>query len=256
MHINAGIAGLVCAIMLGKRVGIGKEAMAPHKLTVTGIGTGMLLLGWFGFNAGSNLEANGLTALVIVNTILGAAAATLAWSLRGMADPWSRLLPRRSLRLVAGLVAITPLAAGWVDVGIVNRRPVAGFICLFAVVWLKKKLGYDDALARVSACSRWRHHRRRLTGIFVNPNWNGWLGWHGRDRLPRHRHLNPRWLNMPLETQMTAQIYSVVVAVALSAVVSVIALFICKFTVACVSKSRQSAKDLDCRATAERAYSS
>ncbi|MBC8036390.1 MAG: ammonia channel protein, partial [Rhizobiales bacterium] len=80
VHINAGVAGLVCALMLGKRVGLGKDAMAPHNLTFTLTGTGLLLFGWYGFNAGSNLEANGLTALVILNTTLAAAAAALAWA--------------------------------------------------------------------------------------------------------------------------------------------------------------------------------
>ena len=112
VHINAGVAGLVCAVMLGKRVGLGREAMAPHNLTVTLLGTGLLMFGWFGFSAGSNLEANGLTGLALLNTILGAAAATLAWvgcewltrghaSLLGAASgPLQDLWP--SLQLVAG----------------------------------------------------------------------------------------------------------------------------------------------------------
>jgi Amt family ammonium transporter len=113
VHINAGVAGLVCAIMLGKRLGLGKEAMAPHNLTVVLIGTGLLMFGWFGFNAGSNLESNGLTALVILNTILGAAAATLAWSFGEWATRGHPSLLGAASGMVAGLVAITP-ACGWV----------------------------------------------------------------------------------------------------------------------------------------------
>ena len=95
VHINAGVAGLVCAIVLGKRVGLGKDLMAPHNLTFVLTGTGLLLFGWFGFNAGSSLEANGLTALVILNTTIAAGAAGLAWiagewMFRGQPEPSGR----------------------------------------------------------------------------------------------------------------------------------------------------------------------
>jgi Amt family ammonium transporter len=134
VHINAGMAGLVCAIVLGPRVGYGKEPMPPHNLSLTLIGASLLWVGWFGFNAGSNLEANGLTALAFLNTTIATGAAALAW----MAGEWvfrghPSLLGAAS-GAVAGLVAVTP-ACGWVGPGgAIIVGLVAGFICLWAVV--------------------------------------------------------------------------------------------------------------------------
>ncbi|MGB9143879.1 MAG: ammonium transporter, partial [Aestuariivirga sp.] len=146
VHINAGVAGLVCAIVLGKRIGVGKEVMAPHSLPLTLIGACLLWVGWFGFNAGSNLEANGLTGLVFLNSILATAAAALAWTAGEWMTRGHPSLLGAVSGAVAGLVAITP-ACGWVGpMGGVVIGLLAGIICLWAVVWLKAKLGYDDAL--------------------------------------------------------------------------------------------------------------
>ena len=146
MHINAGIAGLIGAILLGKRLGYGKEAMAPHSLTMTMIGASLLWVGWFGFNAGSNLEANGTTAMVFANTFVATAAAALSWMfLEWMFKGKPSMLGAAS-GAVAGLVAITP-ACGWVGpMGSIALGLIAGAVCLWSVNSLKRMFGYDDAL--------------------------------------------------------------------------------------------------------------
>jgi ammonium transporter, Amt family len=254
VHINAGVAGLVCAYMLGKRIGLGKEAMAPHNLTVTAIGTGMLLLGWFGFNAGSNLEANGLTALVVLNTILGAAAATLAWSFGEWMTRGHASLLGAASGMVAGLVAITP-ACGWVGpMAAIVIGAVAGFVCLWAVVWLKKMLGYDDALDVFGVHGIGGIVGALLTGVFVNPNWTGgWMGQGVVDYVAADT--SSKVAAYSLGGQMTSQITSVMVAVVLSAVVSVIALFICKVTVGLRVEEQFEREGLDLSSHGERAYS-
>ena len=146
VHINAGIAGLVGALLLGKRLGYGREAMAPHSLTMTMIGASLLWVGWFGFNAGSNLEATGTTALVFANTFVATAAAALSWMfLEWMFKGKPSMLGAAS-GAVAGLVAITP-ACGWVGpMGAIALGIIAGAVCLWAVNGLKRRFGYDDAL--------------------------------------------------------------------------------------------------------------
>ena len=254
VHINAGVAGLVCAIMLGKRVGLGKEAMAPHNLTTTAIGTGMLLLGWFGFNAGSNLEANGLTALVLVNSILGAAAATLAWSLGEWFTRGHASFLGAASGMVAGLVAITP-ACGWVGpMSAIVIGLLAGFVCLGAVVWLKAKIGYDDALDVFGVHGVGGILGALLTGIFVNPNWTG--GWAGSGVTDYAAFdTSSKILEYSFSAQMISQIYGVVTAIVLSAVVSVIALLICKVTVGLRVEEQAEREGLDLSSHGERAYS-
>jgi Amt family ammonium transporter len=146
VHINAGIAGLVGCILIGKRVGFGKEALKPHSVTMTMIGTSLLWVGWFGFNVGSNLEANGLAALVFANTLLATAAATLSWVIAEwlMRDKPSML--GAASGAVAGLVAITP-ACGFVGpMGAIVLGLLAGVCCFYSVTSLKHWLGYDDSL--------------------------------------------------------------------------------------------------------------
>jgi ammonium transporter, Amt family len=146
VHINAGIAGLVGALLLGKRIGYGREAMAPHSLTMTMIGASLLWVGWFGFNAGSNLEANGTTAMVFANTFVATAAAALSWMfLEWMFKGRPSMLGAAS-GAVAGLVAITP-ACGWVGpMGAIALGCIVGAACLWSVNGLKRMFGYDDAL--------------------------------------------------------------------------------------------------------------
>jgi Amt family ammonium transporter len=146
VHINAGIAGLVGAIVIGKRVGYGKDNMAPHSMTLTMVGASMLWVGWFGFNAGSNLESNNGAALAMINTFTATAGAILTWVflealLRGKAS----MLGAAS-GLVAGLVAITPAAGFAGPVGAIFLGAVASAGCYFCVAVVKHKLGYDDSL--------------------------------------------------------------------------------------------------------------
>ena len=177
VHINAGIAGLVGCIMVGKRVGYGREAMPPHSLTMTMIGASLLWVGWFGFNVGSNLEATGIAALVMVNTILATAMATLAW----MALEW--LVRGKPTMLgaasgaIAGLVAITP-ACGYVGpMGSLVIGALAGIVCLWAVVWLKAKIGYDDSLDVFGVHCVGGILGALLTGVFASPELGGISWW-------------------------------------------------------------------------------
>jgi Amt family ammonium transporter len=145
VHINAGIAGLVGAYLLGKRVGFGREAFTPHSLTLTMIGASLLWVGWFGFNAGSAAAANGDAGLAFVNTIVATAAATLAWIGGEAIFKGKPSSLGAASGAVAGLVAVTP-AAGFIGpMGAIGLGVIAGFVCLWGVNGLKKLLGADDA---------------------------------------------------------------------------------------------------------------
>lgn len=173
VHINAGIAGLIGCLMIGKRVGYKKEFIAPHSVTMTMIGASLLWVGWFGFNAGSNLEANGVTALVVVNTLLATAAATLGW----MATEWvfkgkPSMLGAAS-GAIAGLVAITP-ACGFVGpMGSIVLGLLAGAVCFWAVTSLKNILGYDDSLDVFGVHGIGGIIGALGTGIFASPALGG-----------------------------------------------------------------------------------
>jgi len=146
VHINAGIAGLVGCLMIGKRIGYGKEAMPPHSTTMTMVGASLLWVGWFGFNVGSNLESTGFAAMVFVNTLLATAAAALAWMFVEWLVKGKPSMLGIASGAVAGLVAITP-ACGFVGpMGAIVLGIIAGIICLWGVSGLKKMFGYDDSL--------------------------------------------------------------------------------------------------------------
>ena len=146
VHIDAGIAGLVGCIMIGKRIGYPREPMPPHSLTMTMIGASLLWVGWFGFNAGSNLEANGGTALAFVNTMLATAAATLSWLFVEWAFKGKPSLLGMASGAVAGLVAITPACGFAGPMGSIILGLIVSPVCIFFVSTVKHKLGYDDAL--------------------------------------------------------------------------------------------------------------
>ncbi|MEZ5777563.1 MAG: ammonium transporter [Paracoccaceae bacterium] len=146
VHINAGIAALIGALFIGPRIGLGRDMMAPHSMTLTLVGAGILWVGWFGFNAGSNLEANGGAALAMINTFTATAGAILAWSgleavLRGKAS----MLGAAS-GMIAGLVAVTPAAGTVGPVGAIVLGAVAAGVCYFFVAVVKNRFGYDDSL--------------------------------------------------------------------------------------------------------------
>jgi Amt family ammonium transporter len=146
VHINAGIAGLVGALIVGKRVGFGRESMAPHSLTMTMIGAALLWVGWFGFNAGSALEANGTAALAMMNTFVATAAAALAWMLGERMTKGKPSLLGGASGAVAGLVAVTPASGYAGPMGAIVLGLVAGFVCMVFCSTVKNKMGYDDAL--------------------------------------------------------------------------------------------------------------
>jgi Amt family ammonium transporter len=146
VHINAGVSALVAALMLGKRLGYPEERMAPHSLTMTGIGTGLLWTGWFGFNAGSALEANGSAALAMINTFVATASAGLFWMLAERLNGHKGSALGFCSGIIAGLVAVTPAAGNSGPFGAIILGAVASVICYYAVTLLKPKLGYDDAL--------------------------------------------------------------------------------------------------------------
>ncbi len=146
VHINAGIAGLVGAFVLGKRIGYGKEAMTPHSVTMTMIGAALLWVGWFGFNVGSNLEANGTAGLAFINTFVATAAAAMSWMFFEWMLKGKPSMVGIASGAVAGLVAITP-ACGYVGpMGAIALGAIAGALCLWGVNGLKKMLGADDSL--------------------------------------------------------------------------------------------------------------
>ena len=176
VHINSGIAALVICLVLGKRLGYGKENLAPHNLVLTVIGASLLWVGWFGFNAGSALAANGSAGMAMLVTQIATAAAALAW----MFAEW--ITHRRPSVLgiasgaVAGLVAITP-AAGFVNpTGALLLGLIAGLVCFWAAVWLKIKLGYDDSLDVFAVHGMGGIVGAILTGVFADEAIGGTAG--------------------------------------------------------------------------------
>ncbi len=173
VHINAGIAGLVGAIMLGKRTGYGKEAMPPHSLTLSMVGASLLWVGWFGFNAGSNLEASGGAALAMINSFVATAAAALAWMfVEWMVKGKPSMLGVIS-GCIAGLVAVTPASGFAGPMGAIVLGLVAGVICFFAATSLKNALGYDDSLDVFGVHCIGGIIGALGTGILVNPALGG-----------------------------------------------------------------------------------
>ncbi|MGN6319843.1 ammonium transporter [Trinickia sp.] len=176
VHINAGIAGLVCALVLGKRVGYGREAMAPHNLVLTLMGAAMLWVGWFGFNAGSAVAADGRAGFAMLTTQVATACAALGW----MFVEWIAKGKPSALGIasgaVAGLVAITP-ASGFVGVGgSIAIGFIAGGVCFWSATWLKMKLGYDDSLDCFGVHGVGGIIGALLTGIFAVKDIGGFDG--------------------------------------------------------------------------------
>ena len=173
VHINAAVAGLVGAYVIGKRIGYGKESMAPHSLTLTMVGASLLWVGWFGFNAGSALEASGSAALAFANTLFATAAATLAWTLAEWMGKGKPSMLGAASGAVAGLVAITP-AAGFVGpMGAIVIGLLAGALCLWGVNGLKRMLGVDDSLDVFGVHGVGGILGALLTGVFASPALGG-----------------------------------------------------------------------------------
>jgi ammonium transporter, Amt family len=206
VHINAGVAGLVGAYVLGKRLGYGKEAMAPHSLTLTMVGASLLWVGWFGFNAGSNLEATSGATLAFVNTLLAPAAAVLSWCLAEAMSKGKASMLGAASGAVAGLVGITPACGSVGPMGAIIIGLVSGFVCLWGVTGLKRILGADDSLDVFGVHGVGGIVGALLTGVFTAPG----LGGTGGD-------------DFSIASQVLVQAEGVVITIVWSAVVAYIA---------------------------------
>ena len=173
VHINAAMAGLVGAYMVGKRIGYGKEAMAPHSLTLTMVGASLLWVGWFGFNAGSNLESNAGATLAFINTLVATAAAVLAWSLGEALHKGKASMLGAASGAVAGLVAITPACGSVGPMGAIVIGFASGLLCLWGVSGLKKMLGADDSLDVFGVHGVGGIVGALLVGVFAAPGLGG-----------------------------------------------------------------------------------
>ena len=176
VHINAGIAGLMGCLVMGKRIGFGKENMSPHSLTMTMIGASLLWVGWFGFNAGSNLEANGLAALAFINTFIATAAAALSWSIVEQLHHGRPSLLGAVTGAVAGLVAITPASGFASPMGSIVLGLLVSPLCYFFVSVVKKRFNYDDTLDVFGVHCIGGIFGALMTGILADPSLGG-QGW-------------------------------------------------------------------------------
>ncbi|CAM5431283.1 ammonium transporter [Thauera mechernichensis] len=239
VHINAGIAGLVGAYMVGKRIGFGRESMAPHSLTLTMVGASLLWVGWFGFNAGSNLEATSGAALAFINTLFATAAAVLAWSLAEALLKGKPSMLGAASGAVAGLVAITPACGSVGPMGAIVIGTLSGFICLWGVNGLKHMLGADDALDVFGVHGVGGIVGAILTGVFAAPA----LGGTGGE-------------DFAMGAQVWIQTWSVIVTIVWSAVVAFIAYKIADILVGLRVPEEEEREGLDITAHGESAYRS
>ncbi len=248
VHINAGIAALVAAYMVGKRIGYGREAMPPHNLVMTMIGASLLWVGWFGFNVGSNLEANGVAALAFVNTLFATAAAVLAWTFVEYVARGTVSMLGGASGAVAGLVAITP-ACGFVGVGgALVIGLAAGAICYWGVTGLKRMLGADDALDVFGVHGLGGIVGAILTGVFASPD----LGGTGIcDYVANTCGSFPG-----IGPQVWIQVQAILTAVVVSGVVSFIALKLIDMTIGLRVKEEEEREGLDTTYHGESAYHS
>jgi len=249
VHINAAIAGLVGAIMIGKRVGYGREAMAPHSLTMTMIGASLLWVGWFGFNAGSALEAGDVAALAFVNTLLATAAATVSWVFGEWMSKGKPSMLGGASGAVAGLVAITP-ACGYVGpMGALMIGLIAGVVCLWGVNGLKRLIGADDSLDVFGVHGVGGILGALLTGVFAAPS----LGGQGIfDYVTNKMSADPYSIFAQVTTQATA----VGVTIIWSAVVSVIAYKLVDLVIGLRVPEDEEREGLDITSHGESAYHS
>lgn len=244
VHINAAMAALVGAIVVGKRVGYGRDSMAPHNLVMTMIGASLLWVGWFGFNAGSNLEATGTAVLAMLNTIVATAAAGLSW----MMAEW--LLRGKPSLLgvvsgaVSGLVAITPAAGFAGPMGAIALGLVTGAACLWGVTGLKHMLGYDDSLDVFGVHGIGGIIGAIGTGIVVNPA----LGGSGVFDYSTGQ------VAAYSSAQILSQLWGVGVAILWSGAVSFVILILLKYTIGLRVTQDEEREGLDTVSHGERAY--
>ena len=240
VHINSGIAGLVGAYMLGKRVGHGREAFTPHSLTLTMVGASLLWVGWFGFNAGSAGAANGGAGLAFINTVLATAAATLTWSLGEAMHKGKASMLGAASGAVGGLVAVTP-AAGFVGpMGSIVIGGLAGLVCLWGVSGLKRLLNVDDAFDVFGVHGLGGILGAILTGVFAAQSLGGTGG------------LTPDSFSMG--AQVWIQTKSVLFTVVWSGVVSFIAYKIVDLLIGLRVSEEEERQGLDISSHGETAY--
>jgi Amt family ammonium transporter len=239
VHINAGVAGLVGAYMVGKRLGYGKESMAPHSLVLTMVGAAMLWVGWFGFNAGSNLESNGGATLAFINTLFATAAAVLAWSVGEAVTKGKASMLGAASGAVAGLVAITPACGSVGPMGSLIIGLAAGFVCLWGVNGLKHMLGVDDSLDVFGVHGVGGIVGALLTGVFTAPS----LGGTGKD-------------DFSIGSQVLIQAEGVLITVVWSAVVAFIAYKLVDMVIGLRVSQEAEREGLDISSHGETAYNS
>ncbi|WP_312487043.1 ammonium transporter [Massilia timonae] len=246
VHINSAVAGLVGAYVIGKRVGYGKESMAPHSLPMTMVGASLLWVGWFGFNAGSALEAGDIAALAFINTLLATAAATVSWA----AGEW--IFKRKPSMLgaasgaISGLVAITP-GAGFVGpMGALVMGLLAGIICLWGVTGLKRMLRADDSLDVFGVHGVGGILGALLTGVFAAPSLGGQGVWDYTT--------NAMNTSYSIGSQVLVQAHGVVVTIAWSAIVAFIAFKLVDIVIGLRVPEDEEREGLDITSHGESAY--
>ena len=245
VHINAGIAGLVGAILLGKRLGYGREAMTPHSLTMTMIGASLLWVGWFGFNVGSNLEATGFAALVFVNTLLATCAATLSWTLVEWFTKGKPSMLGGASGAVAGLVAITPACGFAGPMGAIILGLIVSPICFLFVSKVKSKFGYDDSLDVFGVHGVGGIIGAIGTGVVVSPALGG---------TGVYDYVANKVGSYDMLTQVTSQAWGVGLTVLWSAVVAFVAYKIVDLVVGLRVSEEVEREGLDTAEHGERAY--
>jgi Amt family ammonium transporter len=247
VHINAGIAGLVAAMIAGKRIGYGHTAMPPHNLAMVMIGASLLWVGWFGFNVGSNLEASPFAAQVFANTILATAAAALAWLGTEWIVKGTPTMLGAASGCVAGLVAITP-ACGWVGpMGAIAIGFAAGLVCLWACTSLKRALGYDDSLDVFGVHCVGGILGALLTAVFCDPALGG---------TGVYDYVANAVGEYSMGAQFVAQLWAVVTTLLWSGIVAAVAFKLVDLTVGIRLTEEKEREGLDTVEHGERAYTS
>ena len=239
VHINAGVAGLVGAYVLGPRLGYGREAMAPHSLTLTMVGAALLWVGWFGFNAGSNLEATSGATLAFVNTLLAPAAAVLAWCIGEAMTKGKASMLGAASGAVAGLVGITPACGSVGPMGAIVIGLACGFLCLWGVTGFKRMMGADDSLDVFGVHGIGGIVGALLTGVFTAPG----LGGTGGD-------------DFNIATQLWVQAEGVLITIVWSAVIAYLAYKIVDVVIGLRVSAEDEREGLDITSHGETAYHS
>ena len=246
VHINSAVAGLVGAYVIGKRIGYGRESMAPHSLPLTMVGASMLWVGWFGFNAGSALEAGDVAALAFINTLLATAAATVSWALGEWIFKRKPSMLGAASGAVAGLVAITP-GAGFVGpMGALVMGLLAGIICLWGVTGLKRLLRADDSLDVFGVHGVGGILGALLTGVFAAPSLGGQGVWDYTT--------NAMGTSYSIVSQLMVQLHAVGVTIIWSAVTAFIAFKLVDIVIGLRVPEDEEREGLDVTSHGESAY--